>query len=395
MACTRFRCYDGAAFSRSWSVASVRSLSGHLQLVGRSLLIGAVALLIAAGPSGARGADLDLGGAGDPLAAPSCPPQAPASQCFIILTRTTALQSRTAGTNDPTRVERAGLIVSFSIGLSDLSAAASTRRAYIRTLDQAYGGPPEVRLTALRPRGGQRFSVAAQSSVIKVEPRLGTVATYPVSEPIRVSVGERLALTVPTWAPVLTYGLAIGQFSYRQSRASNCQNPPARQTAQNSVGATASYGCAYTGTRVQYTAREVLGGSPLSPFKVAAVIRTQSGHPDDVTLLRLLLQGVSRSATASGGVLTPDSRRRGNINLASQLGNRRTYVARPPLELDGRSRIILGVSRPGRIGRFKLYRVEPAARSLVIVAQGCTSPGVEVNIEQAANPRKVPRVPCA
>jgi hypothetical protein len=66
-----------------------------------------------------------------------------------------------------------------------------------------------------------------------------------------------LALTVPTWAPILTYNLSASQFSYAQSRTTSCDTAAASQTAQTKVGSSTRYGCAYTGTRVQYSATEV------------------------------------------------------------------------------------------------------------------------------------------
>ena len=36
-----------------------------------------------------------------------------------------------------------------------------------------------------------------------------------------------IGLTVPTWAPVLSYNLNASKFAYRQSRKANCSTPPA------------------------------------------------------------------------------------------------------------------------------------------------------------------------
>jgi hypothetical protein len=72
-----------------------------------------------------------------------------------------------------------------------------------------------------------------------------------------VKKGDVLALTVPTWAPILTYNLSAGQFAYAQSRTQNCNSAASSQTAQTKVGSSTRYGCAYTGTRVQYSATEV------------------------------------------------------------------------------------------------------------------------------------------
>ena len=67
-----------------------------------------------------------------------------------------------------------------------------------------------------------------------------------------------IGLTVPTWAPVLTYNLASSKFGYRQSRKANCNNAAASQTAQLATGNSTQYLCSYSGTRVEYTATEVV-----------------------------------------------------------------------------------------------------------------------------------------
>ena len=63
---------------------------------------------------------------------------------------------------------------------------------------------------------------------------------------------------MPTWAPVLSYNLSATKYAYRQSRPSNCKNAAGAQTAQTTVGPSTRYLCNYTGTRVEYSATEVV-----------------------------------------------------------------------------------------------------------------------------------------
>ena len=117
----------------------------------------------------------------------------------------------------------------------------------------------------LRPGPKNTYTVAAQSGVYHVTPFLGQVLEEPLSMPdqfasftaLPVRRGDVIGLTVPTWAPVLTYGLASSDFGYRQSRATNCKNPPSTETAQSRVGESTAYRCGYTGTRVEYSATEI------------------------------------------------------------------------------------------------------------------------------------------
>jgi hypothetical protein len=226
-------------------------------------LTAAFALLI---PAAASAQIVELGKTTTPIAAPSCPAGVSPAQCFIILTRTTAVQSVSDGVLNPTKVKKAGWIVAFTVGLSKLSTNPKTETSFLHTLNAAYGGPPQVALTVLKPGPSNRYTVAAQSGIFHVTPFLGQVLQEPLSLPpsfstftaLPVVPGEVVGLSVPTWAPVLTYNLTSTKFGYRQSRAANCKNAAATNTAQMSVGATTRYLCNYTGTRVQYSATEVV-----------------------------------------------------------------------------------------------------------------------------------------
>jgi hypothetical protein len=237
--------------TRRFTIALAASLSA---------LAGAASL-----PAGASAQEIELGQTTTPLVAPACPSGTSAADCTIILTRTTAIQTVSDSVVNPTRVNQAGWIVAFKVGLSKLSSKAATERSYLKKLDESYGGTPQLQLTVLKPGPKNTYTVAAQSGVYHVTPYLGGVIQQPLSLPntfssftaLPVKRGDVVALTVPTWAPVLTYDLASSQFGYRQSRAANCKNPPSTETAQTRVGETKAYKCGYTGTRVEYSATEI------------------------------------------------------------------------------------------------------------------------------------------
>jgi hypothetical protein len=224
------------------------------------------AAAVAVAPGTASAKIVELGQTSTPLSAPECPKGVSPSQCFIILTRTTAVQSTSDGIAYPTRVTRAGWIVAFSVGLSRQSSNAKTEHNYLHTLDQAYGGTPQVALTVLKPGPKHTFTVVSQSGTLHLIPFLGQVLQQPLSlppafktiTPLAVKPGYVIGLTVPTWAPVLTYNLNASKFTYRQSRRANCKNAAAGNTAQVKVGQSERYLCSYTGTRVEYSATEVV-----------------------------------------------------------------------------------------------------------------------------------------
>jgi hypothetical protein len=239
---------------------------GTMKRISLVLAASLVAAVVAVAPGAASAKIVELGQTSTPLSAPECPKGVSPSQCFIILTRTTAVQTTSDGVAYPTKVKRAGWIVAFSVGLSQLSTSATTERTFLHTLDTAYGGTPQVALTVLRPGAKNTFSVVSQSGTLHLIPFLGQVLQEPLSlptafktmTPLAVKPGDVIGLTVPTWAPILTYNLNASKFAYRQSRKANCKNPPAGNTAQTKVGQSEQYLCSYTGTRVEYSATEVL-----------------------------------------------------------------------------------------------------------------------------------------
>lgn len=226
--------------------------------------------LLASLPQTASADTVELGATTTPVTAPACVKGDTLANCKIVLTRTTAVEASSDGLINPTRVNRQGWIVSFSVGLSKLVAGATQRAAIIKNLDGLYGGEPELALTVLKPGPDNTFTVAAQSDTYSVLPYLGQVLEQPLALPpkftsftaLPVIRGEVIGLTIPTWAPVLSYDLPTTQFSYRQSRQANCNNPAATQTAATKAGVTRTFGCFYTGTRMQYSATEITDARP-------------------------------------------------------------------------------------------------------------------------------------
>ena len=216
-------------------------------------------------PSAASAAMVELGQTTTPMIAPSCLKGASLAACKIVLTRTTAVEAMSDALVNPVRVNQEGWVVSFSVGLSRLVPKPTQRAKIIQGLNANYGGAPELQLTVLKPGPKNSYTVATQSGVYPVLPFLGRVLDQPLGVPpkftaftaLHVIRGELIALTVPTWAPVLSLDLPKDQFAYRQSRRANCGHTPAAQTAQTKVNQTTQYKCYYTGTRVEYSATEL------------------------------------------------------------------------------------------------------------------------------------------
>jgi hypothetical protein len=232
----------------------------------RSLLavVGALALG-AAVPASAGATITELGVSTTPLVAPTCPQGVSPAQCTIILTRATALETIRDNVAYPSTVKQAGRIVAFTVGLSSLSTNATTAQNDIKFLDKTYGGDPQVQITVLKPVGAKslrQWQVVESSPLVDVQPYLGQVVQFPLTTSLPVLRGEVIALTTPTWAPVLSIDLSTTHFAYRQSRSRNCNSPPATSQAQVTTGASARYVCDYPGTRVEYSATEVSNPVP-------------------------------------------------------------------------------------------------------------------------------------
>ncbi len=231
-----------------------------------------LAILVAAGVTPALAAApatagiIELGATKTPLVVPNCPPGVSSSACTIILTQVTALETIRDGVAYPTTVTKAGNLVAFTLGLSRLDANASKARTDVHYLNSAYGGTTRAAITVLKRVGKaqqRNWAVVAQSPIYHLQPYLGQVVQFPLPTTIPVVPHEVVALTVPTWAPVLSFDLPMTRFAYRQSRSANCKNPASFNQAQLTLGARARYVCNYPGTRVEYSVTEVT--TPVPP----------------------------------------------------------------------------------------------------------------------------------
>lgn len=231
--------------------------------VGR-VLASALTLLVLASAASAK--SVELGQTSTPLVAPSCPANVALKDCNILLEHTTAIQTKSDGAANPARVKQAGWIVAFTVGLSDLVSNPTQEHNLLKSLNEQFGGTPQLVLSVLRPTTSNTYRVVAQSETYHVTPFLGQVVEEPLSPPdtltgftaLPVNKGDVIGLTTPTWAPVLAINLDSTKFGYRQSRRTNCTHAPATQTALTMVDQSAPFRCVYTSTRVEYSATEIV-----------------------------------------------------------------------------------------------------------------------------------------
>lgn len=159
-------------------------------------------------------------------------------------------------TEYPTKVRRRnGWLVAFSLTLG------KPNKEQTRFFNRLWNGPASARVSILdpeRPKGdrrnrAQRFRLHNQSEVVKLTPFFGKKAWFTLKRRMHVRKGQIVALTLPTWAPVLATNLR-GKERWRSSRSRNrCENVE-RQAARQKVGKLRDYRCVHTTARLLFTA---------------------------------------------------------------------------------------------------------------------------------------------
>lgn len=159
-------------------------------------------------------------------------------------------------TEYPTRVrKRNGWLVAFSLTLGKPIPRD------IRFFNRLWGKPASARVSILDPeppKGDrrnrhQRFRLHNQSEVVDVTPFFGKKAWFTLKRRMHVRRGQVIALTLPTWAPVLATGLR-GKERWRSSRnRSRCENVT-RSAAREKVGKLRDYRCIHATARLLFTA---------------------------------------------------------------------------------------------------------------------------------------------
>jgi hypothetical protein len=218
-----------------------------------------IPVLVAATLVSAPGASariVELGATADP-ANPSCP----ADPCVAVV-RVTGYQGRAAGgPKNPYYIRRNGHIVAFTVNLSAPSAEQTT------FFNNNYGSPAQVQLSVMRKGKTRRtrleHRLVQQTEPFSVDTYFGSSPTFVLEEPLRVKEGNWIALTVPTWAPMLAIDLS-GRDWWRSSRARGSCDPPRslRQFAMDDLREINVFGCTYSGARLLYTATYIPDNRP-------------------------------------------------------------------------------------------------------------------------------------
>jgi hypothetical protein len=122
--------------------------------------------------------------------------------------------------------------------------------------EEDLGTAPTARIAVLRHKEGNQFKLKAQGPVEDLSDKLGEKPRFKLDEPIPISEGDVIALSVPTWIPNFAVDLSarnVWRASREQGKCENA-NDIKHGNPQEKVGSTRTYACTYRGARILYTA---------------------------------------------------------------------------------------------------------------------------------------------
>jgi hypothetical protein len=214
------------------------------------LLTSALAAALAALAPSASARIVELGTPADE-ASLNCP--GTTENPCVAAVRMTGLQGRSSGgRKNPYYIRRDGHLVAFTLQLAKPTAEENG------FFNDNFGTPSTARISVLR-RGDTRktrlsYRLIRQSETFELDRYFGSRPTFVFDEPIPVKEGNWIAITVPTWAPLLSTNLARTNW-WRSSRAKGSCEPPKslRQFAMEDLRDVNVFGCTYHGARLLYT----------------------------------------------------------------------------------------------------------------------------------------------
>ena len=208
----------------------------------------AVALIVVAAVAGAAQVEKTTVTLGATSSTPD--PSCPNLPCQAVGS-VTGFQVSNGQTKNPFLVTTNGTVKSWTLTLAQPTGSQRT------FFNGFFGTPPEARLAILRRIPGTnppRYNLRRQGAVKVLTPYLGQTVKFGSS--LKVEKGDIIGITVPTWAPIFSQGLAANNVWRASREVGACTNSTdIRQgQPQETVGKRATYGCKYSTARLLYTA---------------------------------------------------------------------------------------------------------------------------------------------
>ncbi len=195
-------------------------------------------LMVAAAPAGA--AVTELGEMTEDMRG-SCP-----KSCQAV-SRTTGYQAKVGPERSLYKAPSDGRIVAWTLALGK---PGPKQTAFFT---QRLGGEARAAVVVLAPGKQLSHTVVAKSRLISLTPFFGQTVQFPLEETLPIKKGQFVALTVPTWAPLLQIGLG-GDTSWRSSRGMKTCTDTATQSALVGSRSVGQFGCLYRTARLTYSA---------------------------------------------------------------------------------------------------------------------------------------------
>src|SRR6201990_3029164 len=223
-----------------------------------TLVLGAIAVALVALVAVANGAEVEKTPVPRAQTAATPDPSCPDQPCQAVGS-VTGFQVSNGQAQNPFLVQTAGTIKAWTLTLAQ---PTNSQRSFFNGF---FGTPPEARLAILRRIPGTnppRYNLRRQGAVKVLTPYLGQTVKFGSS--LKAERGDIIGITVPTWAPVFSQGLAAKNVWRARRETGACTNSTdIRQGQPQEVpGKRSTYGCKYTTARLLYTATLVEEGGP-------------------------------------------------------------------------------------------------------------------------------------
>jgi hypothetical protein len=177
----------------------------------------------------------------------SCPGIPTDPESCQALTRTTGYQAKVGPDRGLYQAPADGRIVAWTVGLGNPT------KKQIAFFEERYGGAAQATVVVLAPDKKLVRNVVAKAPLQRLTDYLGRTVQFPLAQTLPIKKDQYVALTVPTWAPVMQLGLGPDT-SWRSSRAATGCLDVTTQFGLVGKRTSAMFRCLYKGVRLTYSA---------------------------------------------------------------------------------------------------------------------------------------------
>jgi hypothetical protein len=177
----------------------------------------------------------------------SCPKINGNDESCQALTKTTAYQAKVGPARELYQAPADGRIVAWTLALG------APTKSEIAFFEKNYGGAAQAAIVVLDPGKKLSRTVVAKGPVQNLTGYIGQNVQFPLINTLPIKKGQYVALTVPTWAPVMQLFLGADT-SWRSSRSSTGCLDLTIQFALLGSRNSAAFRCLYKGVRLTYSA---------------------------------------------------------------------------------------------------------------------------------------------